>query len=137
MFLKELSSNGIISTLLYCLSIEQFLIQVLGSEAHMLNRCIKNCSTVNLKNKALIIQSLDKCLRGNKIAPLWHTCLTLLSTCAKGVQFNCPSRTHPAIPYCPIFPFLAHCAFVYVLQMNNSNFIIPYSARGFYFHNGS
>ena len=35
--------------------------------------------------------------------------LASLSTCVKGVQFYCPSRTSPAIPYCTIFPFLAHC----------------------------
>ena len=43
---------------------------------------------------------LDKCFMGNKIAFLWHTCLPSLGTCAKGVQFCCPSRTYPAIPYC-------------------------------------
>ena len=32
-----------------------------------------------------------------------HTCLALLSTCGQGVQFYCPSRTYPAIPYCTIF----------------------------------
>ena len=32
---------------------------------------------------------LDKCERGNKIAPLHY----------KGVHFYCPSRTNPAIPY--------------------------------------
>ena len=48
-------------------------------------------------------------MRGNKIAPLWHTCLASLGTRAKGVQFYCPSRTYPAIPYCTIFPFLEHC----------------------------
>ena len=37
-----------------------------------------------------MIQLLDKCSRGNKIAPLWHSCLASLSTCTKGVQFNCP-----------------------------------------------
>ena len=46
---------------------------------------------------------LDKCERGIKISPLWHSCLALLSTCAKGVQFYCPSRTYAAIPYSTIF----------------------------------
>ena len=46
---------------------------------------------------------LDKCLRGNKIAPLRHTCLALLGTCAKEVQFYCPSHTYAAIPNCTIF----------------------------------
>ena len=32
-----------------------------------------------------------------------HACLTLLSTCAKGAQFYCPSHTYAAIPYCTIF----------------------------------
>ena len=32
-----------------------------------------------------------------------HARLTLLGTCAEGVQFYCPSRTHSAIPYCTIF----------------------------------
>ena len=34
----------------------------------------------------------------------------LFFTCAEGVQFYCPSRTHPAIPYRTFFPFLDHCA---------------------------
>ena len=59
------------------------------------------------------MQMLDKCLRGNEIASLWHAFLASLGTCAIGVQFYCPplvSRTYPAIPYCTIFPFIAHCA---------------------------
>ena len=52
---------------------------------------------------------LDKCLRGNKIAPLQHAYLALVSTCANGVQFYNPSHTYAAIPYCTIFPFLLHC----------------------------
>ena len=51
----------------------------------------------------------DKCERGNEIAPIRHACLTSCYTCAKGVQFYCPSRTYAAIPYCTIFPFLEHC----------------------------
>ena len=48
-------------------------------------------------------QLFDKCLKGNT------TCLVSLGgTCAEGVQFNCPSHTYPAIPYCTIFPFLEH-----------------------------
>ena len=46
-----------------------------------------------------MIQLLDKCLRDNKIAPLQHGRLTLLSTYAEGMQFYCPSRTYPEIPY--------------------------------------
>ena len=34
-------------------------------------------------------------------------CLTLLGTCAKGVQFYCPSRTYQAITYCTVLPVLA------------------------------
>ena len=45
------------------------------------------------------------CLSGNEIAPLWHTCLTLLGACAKGVQFHCPSFSYPAITYCANFPY--------------------------------
>ena len=74
--------------------------------------CIKNCSIVKQWNKVPIIQLLDKCLRDNKIAPLQHVCLASLSTCTKMVQFYCPSRTYPAIPYCTIFPFLAYYAFI-------------------------
>ena len=44
-------------------------------------------------------------MRGNKIAPL-----PSLGTFAKGVQFYCRSRNYPEIPYCTIFPFLAHFA---------------------------
>ena len=46
---------------------------------------------------------LDKCLRGNRIAPLQHAYLSSLGTCAKGVQFYCPSHTYRAIHYCSIF----------------------------------
>ena len=35
-------------------------------------------------------------------------CLTLLSTCAEGVQFYCPSHTYTAIPYCTFFLLLEH-----------------------------
>ena len=57
--------------------------------------CLTLLSTsIKSTNKVLIIQLLDKCLRGNKIAPLQHTCLTSLGICAKGVQCHCPSRTY-------------------------------------------
>ena len=60
---------------------------------HPFCTCIKICSIVlAIKYKVLIIQLLDKCFSHNKIAP-W------LGTCVKGVQFYCPSRTYPAIPY--------------------------------------
>ena len=51
-------------------------------------------------------------MRRNKIAPLQHLCLASLGTCAKGVQFYCPSCTYSAIPYfiALFFHFLAHCA---------------------------
>ena len=55
-------------------------------------------------------------MRGNKIAPLQHSCLTLLSTSTKGVQFYCPSRTYPSIPFCTIFPLLEYCV-VHSLRM--------------------
>ena len=42
-------------------------------------------------------------MRGNKIAPLRHVCLTSHGTWAKGVQFYCPSNTYSAIPYCTKF----------------------------------
>ena len=51
------------------------------------------------------MQLLDKCLRGNKIAPLQHAYLALISTCAKGVQYYCPSRTYQTIPYCTFLTF--------------------------------
>ena len=69
------------------------------------------------RNKVLIIQLLDKCLGGNKIEPLWHTCLTLLGTCAKGVQYYCPSYTCPAIPYCTIFLILEACVRLLALAL--------------------
>ena len=34
---------------------------------------------------------MDKCLIGNKIAPLQQVCLALLSTCVKVLQFYCLS----------------------------------------------
>ena len=40
---------------------------------------------------------LDKCERGNKIAPLWRKCWSKQSTDAEGVQIYCPSSTYPAI----------------------------------------
>ena len=40
---------------------------------------------------------LDKCKRGNEIAPLWHKCQAKWGMCAKGVQFYCPSSTYLAI----------------------------------------
>ena len=43
---------------------------------------------------------------GNKITFLQHACLALLGTCAKGVQFYCPSLTYAAIPYLGIPIFL-------------------------------
>ena len=55
--IKHLSSNCIISTLFYFLTIEQFLIQVPSEvrQAPVLKGCIKNCSIVKLYNKVLII----------------------------------------------------------------------------------
>ena len=35
-------------------------------------------------------------------------CLASLGTYVKGVQLYCPSRTYAAIPFCTIFPILAH-----------------------------
>ena len=83
----------------------------------LLGTCIKTCSIVKELNKVLIIQLLDICLRarGNKIAPVQHSCLTSLGTCAEGMQFYCPSRTYAAIPYCIIFPFLAYCRATYFI----------------------
>ena len=40
---------------------------------------------------------LDKCERGNKIAPLWHKCRGKWGINAKAVQFYCPSSIYPAI----------------------------------------
>ena len=40
---------------------------------------------------------LGMCLRGKKIAPLWHKGRAEQGTHAKGVQFFCPSSTYPAI----------------------------------------
>ena len=56
----------------------------------------------------LIIQLLDKCLKGNKIAPLRS-----LATCAKGMEFYCPSRNYPAMSFIlhyfslfnPLYPY--------------------------------
>ena len=44
-----------------------------------------------------------------KVYPLQHTCFTLLCTCAKVVQFYCPSRTYPTIYYYTTLSFLAYC----------------------------
>ena len=59
---------------------------------------------------------MDKCERGNKIAPIQHACLASLSSCANIMQFYFPSLTYPAIPYCTIFPFLEQCGYVLVLM---------------------
>ena len=55
------------------------------------------------------MQLLDKYLRSNKIVHLCQTCLTSLGTFANCVRFYCPSSNYPAISYCTIFPFFAHC----------------------------
>ena len=57
----------------------------------MLKGCIKNCPIVELYYKVLIIQLLDKCLRGNKIAPLKGMHALLCSTLVpKGYNFIAP-----------------------------------------------
>ena len=43
-------------------------------------------------------------MSSNKIAPLWHACLTSLGACAEGVQIYCPCCTFPAILYCTMVP---------------------------------
>ena len=53
-------------------------------------------------------------MRVNKIAPLWHTCLTSLSACAEGGQLYCPSCTYAAIPYCCF-----HLSFQFPLHQRN------------------
>ena len=40
---------------------------------------------------------LDKCERGNKIAPLQHKCQVKQGMHAKGVEFYCSSSTYAAI----------------------------------------
>ena len=99
------TTSTIISTLLYSLTFEQFLM-------HLFSTCVPGVSHFawHLYKKLLYstynIQLLDKCLRGNKIASLRHMRLPSLSTCAKGVQFYYPSHTYPAILYCTsIFNF--------------------------------
>ena len=72
-------------------------------------------------------------MRGNKIAPLQHVCLTLLCTWAEGVQFYSPSRTYAAIPHCTIYSFLAHYAIPNKLSSGitvtyKSN--LPYEQKG-------
>ena len=76
---------------------------------HPFSMCVSLCLALVSKiavylsneiNYYLIVQLLDKCLRGNKIAHLQHACLVLLGTCAKEVQYYCPSHTYPAIPQC-------------------------------------
>ena len=67
---------------------------------------------------------LDKCLRGNKIALLQHTCLASLGTCGKGVQFHYPSRTYAAIPYCTLFSiFNLLCWLYYIVYLENGSII--------------
>ena len=56
-----INCNSIISTLFYCSTIEQILIQVPSEVRHTWAEGV-------LYNKELIIQLLDKCLRENKIA---------------------------------------------------------------------
>ena len=94
-----------------------------------LGTSIKNYSIVKQWNKVLITQLLDKCLRDNKIAPLHHPYIALLSTCAKSVQFYCPSHTYAAIPYCTIFQFLAYCYVPLLLstfkKATNSSLCLP------------
>ena len=51
----------LVNTFVYCLTLEQFLIQVCadGSEAQVLNGCIKICSIFKLYNKVLIITNVQ------------------------------------------------------------------------------
>ena len=70
-------------------------------------------------------------MRNNKDAPLWHAFLALLSTCAKGVQLYCPSRTYLAIPYCTIFSFLEHRAVVNTDLPKPFIFIVDHSSQYF------
>ena len=54
--------------------------------------------TVGKKWKNIAIKELlDKCERGNKIAPLWHMCQAKQGMHAVEVQFYCPSSNYPAI----------------------------------------
>ena len=66
-----------ICTLFYSitLTIEQFFIYPFSTCASLHRALVsKNALQLSKKNKAVIIQLLDKCLRGNKIAPLQHKC---------------------------------------------------------------
>ena len=56
-----------------------------------------------------------------------YSCFVSLGTCAKGVQFLCPSHTYPVIPYCTIFPYLAHSSdgVTYPLTQTAQHFHLP------------
>ena len=83
----------------------------------LLGTSIKNCSIVKpLSNKIkyyIVIQLLDKCLRGNEIAPFGTHALLHLSLVLKGCNFIAPlALIYPAISYGTIFLLLlAHCDF--------------------------
>ena len=62
------------------------------------------------------------------LQPFQHySCFVSLGTCAKGVQLLFPSHPYPVIPYCTIFPYLAHSSDVvtYPLTQTAQHFHLP------------
>ena len=85
----------------------------------------------------LIIQLLDTCLRGNKISPLRHACLALLSTCDKGCKILLPLLqlcSNYLLHYFYIFSPLAvvYSKRDYLLLWNWSRLII-FSCKSYFF----
>ena len=72
--LKHLSSNCIIITLFYCLTIEQFFdTSTKRSETHVLKGCIKNCSIIKLYHKVLIITWLPQSVKSMSFELFLHS----------------------------------------------------------------
>ena len=58
---------------------------------------------------------------------LFSTSVLLCSgTCAKGMQFYCPSGTYPAIPYCTIF-FIFRPLSLFIYFLKNISQVTAYS----------
>ena len=82
-----------------------------------------------------MIQLLDKCLRGNKIAPLWHACLTSLCSALvlKACNFIAPLTLIQQFHIALFFHFLVYCGALG--HFKTCDFFGKYLAGYFYKYN--
>ena len=95
---------------------------------HFTCTSIKNCSLVKLYNKVLIIQLLDKCLRGNQIAPL-STCMPCFtqSLCRRGaISLPLSHLCSNSLLFPPVAPRCGddgnQCCYVAICLISIANF---------------